>query len=410
MIKRRNKITIIAYVVFLGISSSLWAQEKPELNYEELHQAAKEAILNEDFEAARDFYESILKKYSEDADAMLALGRLEAWQGNFLKAEELLFLAVRLYSDYADIWQALGDVYFWQNKHELAINAYIEWGKREPMRWEPSLKRAKAEIPLRRNNAARQSIESARMLGAPKEEWEPLLKSIQQNQSPSAWQNYLQYEQTSFDVITMERWHRWAAGIQHQKGNWTKIAELQRVERFSDRDFALAWDNYITLKRSAYLNLRAQAGFKHTLLPILDLNAEYYKGLGGLFEVSAGYRLMHYSTADAHLISLGAAAYLNNEFLRLRFTQILQKSAAPDLMMLAAWRHYFVSADHWLELYAVFSSIEDPLPMKDKLRTVGLKGESFFRQKCGLQAGISRSWERADTAQWGFMLGLVYRW
>jgi YaiO family outer membrane protein len=410
MTKRRSNIITIAYILLSGVFSAAWGQDMQELNYEQLHQGAKEAILNEDFNSAKDFYEFILKKFPEDADALLALGRLEAWQENFSKAEELLFLAVRLYPDYADIWQALGDVYFWQQKNELALNAYIEWGKREPLQWEPSIKKAKAEINLRRNNAARQSIESARMLGAPKEEWEMILKSIQQNQGVGAWQCHLIYEQTSFDLLSMESWHRWAAGIQHRKGNWTKIAELQRVERYADDDYSLAWDNYFTLKKSAYFNLRAQAAFRQTLLPILDLNAEYYQGLGGLFELSAGYRLMHFTNTNAHLLSLGAAAYLNNEFLRLRFTEIMQKGSEPDLMLLAAWRHYFVSADHWLELYSIFSNIEDNMSLQDKIKTVGLKGETYISKKIGLQAGLSRSWERADTAQWGFSLGLSCRW
>ncbi|HDR04104.1 MAG TPA: tetratricopeptide repeat protein [Candidatus Marinimicrobia bacterium] len=184
MTKRRNSIITIIFIISAGLLTFLPAQELDEdkkISYEALHQLAREAIKNEDFQSAADFFEAILKKYPEDADAMLALGRLNGWQGNFAKAEELLFLTVRLYPDYDDAWQALGDIYFWQDKHQLAVNAYMEWEKRAPTLWEPSIKRAKAEIAIRRNNTARQSIESARMLGAPKEMWEPLLKSIQQN-------------------------------------------------------------------------------------------------------------------------------------------------------------------------------------------------------------------------------------
>ncbi|HDR04105.1 MAG TPA: YaiO family outer membrane beta-barrel protein [Candidatus Marinimicrobia bacterium] len=208
----------------------------------------------------------------------------------------------------------------------------------------------------------------------------------------------------------MDTWRRWAVGIQRHKGNWTKIGELQRVERFTNEDYSLAWDNYIALKHNAYINLRAQYAFRQSLLPILDLNAEYYKGLGSLYELSAAYRLMHFPGSDVQFLSLGAAAYLNNEFLRVRLTDILQKASGPELILLAAWRHYFISADHWAELYTVFTKLNYDIKIEEKLRTIGIKGESYPWERIGVQAALSRGWERADSAQWGFMLGLVYRW
>jgi|GEM_PF-3322895 len=382
----------------------------PPMGQEEMFKKAQGLLQADSIYAAKSLLKDLLFHYPGDADAMLALGRIHAWHREFSEAEELLRLVIRFFPDYWDAYLALSDMYRWQGRDSEALSildSAAETALTDPLFL---LARSRLLVSLRRFPEARVTLRAAEKAAVDKKDLKPLWDAVQQSRGPSAWTAYALYEETDFDLLSKTSWHRSAAGIKYQHGDWTRILEVQQVQRFGLQDRSIAFDNYISLPDGSYFNARLQWAPEEVLLPLLDLNAEYYKPLAGLSEWSLGYRLMYFTGSPVHLASLGASLYAGNALLRMRFISIYRDGVRPEHVLIAAWRQYLISADHWLEAMLSVSELSSSAPVTDKPMGSSLRCEWYFNRHLGMQAGLAANLLSGNRLDRGFSLGISVRW
>ncbi len=90
-------------------------------NFDNAYKTARSLALDGDRERALLLCSYILNRVPGHADTEILMGRIHAWQGNYVQAIEILEGAILKYPVYADGYSALLDVYFWSDKNEKAL-------------------------------------------------------------------------------------------------------------------------------------------------------------------------------------------------------------------------------------------------------------------------------------------------
>ncbi len=90
-------------------------------NFDNAYKTARSLALDGDRERALLLCSYILNQVPGHADTEILMGRIHAWQGNYVRAIEILEGAILKYPVYADGYSALLDVYFWSDRNEKAL-------------------------------------------------------------------------------------------------------------------------------------------------------------------------------------------------------------------------------------------------------------------------------------------------
>ena len=76
---------------------------------------ARNLAINTDYQRAILICRHILSEVPNHIDAKILLGRLNAWQGKYEAAKNILHECISMYPEYIDSYAALFDVYYWSN-------------------------------------------------------------------------------------------------------------------------------------------------------------------------------------------------------------------------------------------------------------------------------------------------------
>jgi len=125
---REDKLIPPRNTLFAQLSSEPSKQEMIWINsvfngadYDNAYKTARSLAIDGYYERALLLSSYILNKVPGHADTEILMGRINAWQGDYSTAIEILEGCIVKYPVYADGYGALLDVYFWSGKNERSL-------------------------------------------------------------------------------------------------------------------------------------------------------------------------------------------------------------------------------------------------------------------------------------------------
>ncbi|WP_276392061.1 sulfatase-like hydrolase/transferase [Eudoraea chungangensis] len=89
-------------------------------DYDNAYDTAKDLAFEGEYKKALTLSKYILSQVPGHADTEILMGRIYAWQENYVKSKEILEKTIDKYPVYADGYAALLDTYFWSDQNHLA--------------------------------------------------------------------------------------------------------------------------------------------------------------------------------------------------------------------------------------------------------------------------------------------------
>ncbi|HWO88032.1 MAG TPA: YaiO family outer membrane beta-barrel protein [Gemmatimonadales bacterium] len=213
----------------------------------------------------------------------------------------------------------------------------------------------------------------------------------------------------------LSSWSWTTAALGRRAGGSTVITEGLVAERFDRRDIGGSVDWYAPLGGSGYVNLRFQLAPGADVIARTDLSADLYRGIGGGWELSGGYRRMDYAADGVDLVALSAARYKGPWYWRGRLVVTPKAGAVSAAVSLLA-RRYGRTTDQLLELQAGGGKqIVTPGAGQVDLRRTLFAAARVQRplgiwRETHVQLGATWTSDQGRPARYGLTLGLLRRW
>jgi YaiO family outer membrane protein len=208
-------------------------------------------------------------------------------------------------------------------------------------------------------------------------------------------------------------WHAAGAVVSRRAGRHTVQAEVIGVRRFDLTDVSAGLEGYLPVAPRTYVDARLAAGPGADVIARVDIGVELFRGVGGGWEASAGWRQLSYAAADVGIAAASAAKYAGDWYLRARVTLAFQGGReGPGLSLLA--RRALGGADDLAEVQGGLGQEVVTLAPQvvDVARTAFLAAR--WQRRLGLRWGCSAaaSWARQERIpdRAGLTLGLFSRW
>lgn len=125
------------------------------LDFDNAYRTARSLAFDGDHDRALLLGSYILNQVPGHVDTEILMGRINAWQGNYSRAAEILEGAVLKYPVYADAYSALLDVYFWSDTNEKALMLERQMQRNEVENQELQDKLKRAMKILHKKNAGK---------------------------------------------------------------------------------------------------------------------------------------------------------------------------------------------------------------------------------------------------------------
>ena len=292
-------------------------------------------------------YTELLAKSPENADVLLARGRIYAWEDRWSEAEKDLLTVTSQHPDYGDAWSALGDMYLWSDRPRDAAKAYGRWIAARPDDPRAYIARGRARRSAGDIDQARSDFEAARTHGMTDAEVKPYLASLQQRrQEPEStspdeyqWLANLSFGRSTFSPVSGV-WNYCGASLRHYWKSGSLAAEYLDSQRFGSDDYALALDAYLDIWPRAYVNLRFQYSPHADLFPNVAYRAELFQSVGKGWELSGSYDHMYFGGSNVDMYGLGLGKYIGDWYVRWKML-LIPSSAGLGISDRLTARYYY---------------------------------------------------------------------
>lgn len=387
-----------------------------EPSFDQQFKAAQQLVREGRRDEALAAFTALLARSPNNADVLLARGRLHAWAKRWPEAESDLLAATRAKPQYADAWSALGDMYRWSGRPAQAAEAYERWAALAPQDPAPRLARGRMLRQAGDGEGAKAEFAAARRLGAPTAEVDKAEGTARGSLTPDAvgahgfdWTARVDGSHTWVSGTGSSDYQNYGLSLRRHFESWSLAGEVLGVSRFARDDLAYALDAYTDLWDRAYANLRLQIAPDHKLFPEDSGRVELYQGVGSGWELAASYDWLNFSSTSVGIYGAAVAKYVGNYYGRLRTTFV-------DTSGSVGWRltlrdYYAGDADQYFELAVGTSRGDVTRGGATSVQTstsIGLAWVTFFTPQWGMKVGAD--YADAQPAETGVSATLYRRW
>lgn len=341
--------TIVAGYDFL-------TEKNPDLLYEWARDAA---IESKNFGLAIKIARQGLVVAPDYLDIRLLLGRLYAWNGQYDSARVELERVVNAKPDYDDARNALADALMWNSDYEPARLILGEGLELNPDHVDFRYKHAICALEIGEKKLARKELKAllddhpdhekaaAVLLGmAP----EPMDRKV----SVLYTLNRLADTQTQWQMLvgetSLDPWHMLSMEMEQKFDFGPVIARYNIADRYGRSGQQLEIESYPLIRGGTYAYVGL--GYSWTeLFPKYRTGAEIFQALPNAFEVSLGYRSLHFEDQDLKVLAGSLSKYQGDYWLSFR-TFISPNEGSLSRSVNLQLRRYLKDADTYFELSA----------------------------------------------------------
>lgn len=333
---------------------------------------------------ARELCALILKRYPDDLDARILLGRTFAWDRMYTEARRELKRALAREPRYKDALNALTDVELWSEQNSAALEVANQGLQYYPTEEDFLLKKIKALRNLGRDDEASFVLMILEDLNPSHSEIATLrdqirLKSLRYGLGVSYSVDLFS---TAYDAVHY--------GM--LQGNWRSrlgslFGRINYARRFSTNGVQAEFDMYPTIAEGIYSYLNY--GFSNTnVFPKHRFGAELYVKLPPSFEGSAGIRSLYFGSGSSVTIYTGSIGlYYGSYWVSLR-PYITPGEAGVSRSISLTGRRYLATAEDFL-------SIRLSTGLSPDERIVQANPDSAGKEVLSLQSqGVGIGWQQ----------------
>jgi YaiO family outer membrane protein len=352
-------------VVFL--SFALFVQAQDRFDPDELFRQARTLGFDGKREEARQLCRRILDQYPDYTDVRVFLGRLQSWDGQYDEARRTLLQVLTPMPGDKDARIALIDVELSSNNSDRALQ-YSDTGLQSAPADEGFLyKKAQALNNLKRPREAAEVLERILDRNPSNKEARSLMTSLEEGSRLYRFNVDYGYESLS----SIAPWHSGSASLSRESGFGTVVGRFNYAKRFDNNGYQVEVDAYPGLREGLYTYLNY--GYSDTaLFPKHRVGLELFSNAGKGFELSAGFRYLHFAD-DVWIYTGTAGKYFGNYFASVR-PFVTPGRTGTSLSSTWMLRRYFSGSDSYLGLSVGGGSAPD-----DALSTVDLERLNSFR-------------------------------
>jgi YaiO family outer membrane protein len=357
---------VIRIIVVL-LSLALFVQAQDRIDADELFRQARTLGFAGKHEEARQLCQRILAQYPDYADVRVFLGRLQSWDMQYDDARRTLLQVLTPMPDSKEARTALIDVELWSENPDRALQ-HSDTGLQSAPGDEGLLyRKAQALSKLKRSAEAAEVLERILDRNPSNKEARSLMTSLDEGSRLYRFNIDYGYEHLS----ALDPWHTSSASLSRETGLGTVVGRFNYANRFNSSGYQVEMDAYPGLRQGLYTYLNY--GYSATaLFPKHRVGFELFSNPGKGFELSAGFRYLHF-TDDVWIYTGTAGKYLGNYFVSFR---PLITPGRTGTSFSGNWtlRHYFEGRDSYLGVNVGGGSAPD-----DALSTADLDRLNSFR-------------------------------
>ncbi len=236
--------------------------------------------------------EGHLVSHPGDVDALLRYGLFLSWDGRFEEARRVLTDVLSSHPDYADAAVALGNVELWTDNPDRAAEVAMRGLERSAKHPELMMILARAQRANGQHALAIVTVNRILDDTPGRQDAKKLREGIEDEGRQWEVQVDHSYEWFSDGRSAWNETQFSASGLTRYG---SLIARYSRADRFSEVGHQAEIDFYPRLRRGTWAYLNAGYSYDAALYPRTRFGADLYQSVGRGFEVSGGFRRLHFS-------------------------------------------------------------------------------------------------------------------
>lgn len=256
------------------------------------------------FDSAVTHYEIVLATNRANFDALYGLCQALAWKGDFERAIRVLDQLRELKPTNKDVLLLAGNVYQWSANHNNALEMYKTVLSMDTKNEEAALGNARALQSLGKKDQAYNELARFRTTNPRSDAIEQLYEELG---ARTRNQLFVRYQQEQFDVARSDYRTFTVQYYRTFSDQLTAYGEFDTYRRFDQDDQSIGIGAYWALSAQQSLFGYCVGGLNPKVTSSVDAAVEYNQSLFATFSGFVSYRLLHFKTETAHIVSPGFA-------------------------------------------------------------------------------------------------------
>jgi YaiO family outer membrane protein len=285
----------------------------------------------------------LLVKDPSDSDVRVLRGIVLSWEGRYEEARTDLEAVLALHKDYSDAVAGLINVEMWSGHPERAEQLASAAVERHPD--DPALLLAYSKA-LRALNRSREALKVIRHLRA----IDPSNQTAIEKEN--SLEDSLRKWTASYDHTTewfsngQAPWQEDQVQLNRDTPMGSVIARFSRADRYSLGSQQVEIEAYPHIRRGTYGYVDLGYSPDATLYPRYRIGAELYQNVTHGFEVSGGFRQLHFA-GNVHVYTLSISKYHSNWMLTSRAYFTPGLSGTSQSMQFQVRRYLKSATNYW---------------------------------------------------------------
>ncbi len=341
----RSWLSIVCAVMIT--TGLVHAQEWKKLDGDALFALAREKAFNGNREEARTMLLEILSRSPKYADVRILLARTYAWDGQRDQARKELQTVLNDEPIYEDAWNAAVDVEMWDEQYPQALTLVNQAMSHYPNQEDFLYKKARILVELKRPDEASKTVARLLAIDPSHTKGHALMAELKQAQMLyTAGISYSldlfsrSYDPANYLAAQLAKTTRWGSAI----------VRLNYSSRFGTQGIQPEVDLYPKIANGVYAYINY--GYSNSnLFPTHRIGGEIYSKLPKSFEASIGARYLDFNTSTVTMYTGSIGWYVKNYWISLR-PYITPGPPGTSVSSVITLRRYFQDGDNYLGLSA----------------------------------------------------------